>query len=164
MFYFIIHLSVYRVISQLNKLKTEKVGYHLVCHHMMSIYMLTVFPYISVFYSNKCLFMSLKDNHIYSITHNNYLFKCTNWQSMNTFFVNFLPFYKRLEEKGKKRRIKGKTVVQWIDLRYRTNRMFSQNMQLLLSYKHHCKQAPVTSAIINRCLNWYFCMLDSILL
>jgi len=32
-----------------------------------------------------------------------------------TSFANFSPFYKRVEEKGKKQRIKEKTVVQWIN-------------------------------------------------
>jgi len=40
------------------------------------------------------------------------------WQSIDTCSVNFLPFYKRLEEKGKKWRIKWKTMVQWINLWY----------------------------------------------
>jgi len=40
------------------------------------------------------------------------------WQSINTFFACFSLFYKRLEEKGKKWRIKGKTIAQWINLQY----------------------------------------------
>jgi len=32
------------------------------------------------------------------------------------FFTNFSPFNKGLEEQGKKRRIKGKTMAQWMNL------------------------------------------------
>jgi len=41
-------------------------------------------------------------------------------QSIVTSFVNFSPFYKGIEEKGKKRQIKGKTMAQWINL-FRNN-------------------------------------------
>jgi len=45
-------------------------------------------------------------------------FLCDVISSMkiNTFLVSFSPFYKRVEEKGKKRRIKGMTMAQWMDL------------------------------------------------
>jgi len=37
-------------------------------------------------------------------------------QSINTSFTSFSPFYKGVEEKGKKRQIKGKTMAQWMNL------------------------------------------------
>jgi len=37
-------------------------------------------------------------------------------QLINTSFVSFSPFYKGVEEKGKKPQIKGKTMVQWMNL------------------------------------------------
>jgi len=37
-------------------------------------------------------------------------------QSIDTFFASFSPFYTRVEEKGRKQRIKGKTMAQWIQL------------------------------------------------
>jgi len=37
-------------------------------------------------------------------------------QSIVTFFTNFSPFYKGVEEKGKEQLIKGKSMAQWINL------------------------------------------------
>jgi len=36
--------------------------------------------------------------------------------STNTSFSSFSPFYKRVEEKGKKQGIKGKTMAKWMKL------------------------------------------------
>ena len=58
--YFILS-CVYSAISQLNKLVMEKVGYHLVRHHVRSSNMLTIFPYSSVFCSDECLFTPVKN-------------------------------------------------------------------------------------------------------
>ena len=45
------------------------------------------------------------------------------WQSINTFFTSFSLFYKRLKEKGKKWRIKRKTIAQWMNLHWNNNFM-----------------------------------------
>ena len=49
-----------------------------------------------------------------------WLFFCVTYSEVmiiyQLFFMNFLSFNKRLKEKGKKQRIEGKTMPQWINL------------------------------------------------
>jgi len=49
------------------------------------------------------------------------LFLCEVIRIYRHILHEFLNFYERVEEKGKKRRIKGKTMVQWINFLWNNN-------------------------------------------